>query len=105
MTKNNELRLARTRSVTVLDHEATGRAIRTARVRSKRSLRSIARDLNVSATFLSDLERGLRHWTPTWVRRVTEAISSPRVCESPVVRIGPSVRVGEKRHSNRTKGH
>ena len=50
--------------VRVLDSTATGKGVREARLASGKSLRHVAGRLGISATYLSDLERGLRNWTP-----------------------------------------
>jgi transcriptional regulator with XRE-family HTH domain len=47
----------------VPDARAIGAVMRQRREKAKRSLRSVARSLEVSAAYLSDLERGNRRWT------------------------------------------
>ncbi len=46
----------------VFDWEAIGSLVRKRRMKSDLSLRSMAKWMNISATYLSDLERGLRPW-------------------------------------------
>lgn len=46
----------------VFDWEAIGSLVRKRRVKTGMSLRSMAKWMNISATYLSDLERGLRPW-------------------------------------------
>lgn len=52
-----------TRRVEQIDHVATGRLMREARKSLGISLREMARRMDVSAPFLSDLESGQRNWT------------------------------------------
>jgi transcriptional regulator with XRE-family HTH domain len=53
----------RYKTITVVDHEATGAAWRKIRQDVGFTLRSLARKMGISAPFLSDLERGRRNWT------------------------------------------
>lgn len=46
----------------MLDWEAIGSLVRERRKKTGWSLRSMAKWMNISATYLSDLERGLRPW-------------------------------------------
>jgi transcriptional regulator with XRE-family HTH domain len=52
----------RTKSVLTIDHVATGEVARILRKRCRKSLRSVAKKLKVSAAYLSDLELGKRNW-------------------------------------------
>ena len=54
----------KTKQITVPDHAAIGAAARSRREASGKSLRQVARELGISAPFLSDLERGKRNWCP-----------------------------------------
>lgn len=45
------------------DHELVGSLLRTKREELGISLRAMARKIGVNASFLSQLERGLRRWT------------------------------------------
>lgn len=45
------------------NHEALGQAMRKLRVESGMSLRQMAKKAGVSFSFISQLERGNRHWT------------------------------------------
>jgi transcriptional regulator with XRE-family HTH domain len=55
----------------IIDHVATGALVRKARAGKRISLRDMAIALNVSAPYLSDLERGRRNWT---VERYAQAV-------------------------------
>lgn len=46
-----------------INHDAAGEKIRQLRLSKKMSLRSLAKKMNMSAPFLSDLERGNRNWS------------------------------------------
>jgi predicted transcriptional regulator len=46
-----------------IDHAKAGSVVRHQRLKAKLSLRSLAEQLNVSAPFLSDMERGFRCWS------------------------------------------
>lgn len=48
---------------TKIDNAKTGNSIRKLRQRKKVSLRDLAKRMDVSAPFLSDLERGHRAWS------------------------------------------
>jgi predicted transcriptional regulator len=52
-----------TRNTTQISHAEAGELIRKFRKCRKVSLRSLATALDISAPFLSDLERGRRNWT------------------------------------------
>ena len=52
-----------TRLVREIDHVATGALMRQGRLKAKISLREMARRLEYSAPFVSDLELGRRNWT------------------------------------------
>lgn len=52
-----------TRTISVQDLEATGRMMRVNREKLKLSLRTVARRMNISAPYLSDLELGRRRWS------------------------------------------
>lgn len=53
-----------TKQATVTDHVKTGAFARKLRKSKGISLRSLAKELDKSAVFISDLERGRRNWTP-----------------------------------------
>lgn len=63
-----------TKTITVLDHAATGARARKMRDRNKKSLREVAKKMRISAAFLSDLERGRRNWTEGTFNRFKEAL-------------------------------
>jgi len=52
-----------TRLVREIDHVATSALMRQGRLKSQISLREMARRLEYSAPFVSDLELGKRNWT------------------------------------------
>jgi predicted transcriptional regulator len=45
-----------------IDHASVGKELRELRIRSKVSLRAIANLMHLSASYISDLELGKRHW-------------------------------------------
>ena len=63
------------RSVVVsIDHAATGTAFRAKRMASNLTLRALAREMDVSASYVSDLERGKRPWSDKLVFRYDSAL-------------------------------
>lgn len=58
----------------VYNCEAIGLAIRNRRLSAKMSLRSMARWISVSPTYLSDLERGLRPWPLSRIEDATNVL-------------------------------
>lgn len=52
-----------TRTIEQVDDEATGAAFREYRMANRVSLRELARRCNLSATYVSSLELGMRGWT------------------------------------------
>ena len=51
-----------------VDHQAAGAAVRQQRIARGISLRAFARVMEISPSYLSDLERGRRNWTTNlWV--------------------------------------
>ena len=54
--------VATKKTVTVTDNAATGRNARKVRERNGESLRSCARKIGVTPSYLSDLETGHRSW-------------------------------------------
>ena len=65
----------KTHRIVAVDHAGTGAAVRKYRLRQGRSLRSVARELGWSATYLSDLERGKRRWTQALLKKVNEVLA------------------------------
>jgi predicted transcriptional regulator len=59
----------------IVDPRDEGRDWRKKRKRSGYSLREIARRMNISAAFLSDLELGKRNWNESKRRSFWEAIT------------------------------
>jgi DNA-binding XRE family transcriptional regulator len=51
-----------THTVEAIDHAATGQLARQVRIKAGLSLRDMARLLDLSAPYVSDLERGRRNW-------------------------------------------
>ena len=67
----------KTRRIVAVDHAGTGAAVRKYRLRLGRSLRSVARSLGCSATYLSDLERGKRRWNRALLEKVNNVLAHP----------------------------
>lgn len=63
-----------TKNVEEIDHWATGQNACLYRSRRGLSQCDVAERMGVSPTYLSDLERGKRNWTPELVRRYQEAV-------------------------------
>jgi transcriptional regulator with XRE-family HTH domain len=61
-----------------INHVATGKQARKVRTSHKISLREIARRMDISAPFLSDLERGRRNWNLTLVESFNMALTLHR---------------------------
>ena len=64
---------------TVIDDEITGQNARNNRIHNKISLRKLAKQLGISAAYLSDLELGRRHWTASLAEKVETAIRQVNV--------------------------
>ena len=60
------------------DDAATGRAMREARWRAGYSCSALADRVGVSVQYMSDLERGKRHWNTTILDRVERAIEDTK---------------------------
>lgn len=56
-----------TTTITVLDHRAIGTARRARRLESGKTLRDVATAMGISIPHLSQMERGVRKWTPDYV--------------------------------------
>lgn len=67
------------RTVRVIDSPRTGAAVRRYRTRRGRSLRSVARELGWSATYLSDLERGKRSWNLALLEKVNAVLARKEI--------------------------
>lgn len=65
----------KTHRIVAVDHSGTGAAVRKYRLRRRRSLRSVARELGWSATYLSDLERGKRRWNQVLLGKVNGVLA------------------------------
>lgn len=63
-----------TQQVEQIDNAATGAMARAMRVKSGKSLRSVATTLGFTASFLSDLERGHRNWNEDLLQRFVKAV-------------------------------
>lgn len=59
----------------IIDHRATGAAVRRKRKLVGLSLRELARQIKVSAPFLSDLERGNRNWNEERLAQVEKVLT------------------------------
>jgi len=57
-----------------VNHVAIGGAVRERRKALKVSLRAVAKWMNVSAPYLSDLERGLRNWSQHRLDNVSDVL-------------------------------
>lgn len=57
------------------DHALCGQMVRQARKGGGITLRELSRRLNISAPYLSDLERGNRKWNSDLFRKVWEAVT------------------------------
>lgn len=62
------------KTVVVIDQASTGYAARRHRESCRVSLRKTAKEMGVSASFLSDLENGKRNWTQTRVDQFKAAV-------------------------------
>ncbi len=62
------------RNAKVVDNRATGRQVRKFRERSGASLRLVARTMDISPPYLSDLELGKKNWTQVLLDGVESAI-------------------------------
>jgi len=58
-----------------IDMLATGKSCRQARTMNGLTLRETARRMNVSASFLSDLELGRRNWTEKHIENFNRAMA------------------------------
>jgi len=57
---------------------SVGYMLRCQRKQHKVSLRELAHRLKISPVYLSRMERGLRHCTIEWVRKIDAALSAPQ---------------------------
>lgn len=73
MKKNSLLKLV-PGTLTEIDHSATATAVRAARVQRAVSQYSLSEALGISASYLSDLEKGKRNWSEKLVNAVEEAL-------------------------------
>ena len=62
------------KTIRVVDHEATGAYWRKRREKNAISLRALALQMECSAPFLSDLERGRRNWSKDTEDRYRNAL-------------------------------
>jgi DNA-binding XRE family transcriptional regulator len=67
------------KTVDVIDHAATGESYRRLRKSFGVSLRALAKQLKVSAPFLSDLERGRRNWDQKWALAYNKAAANAKI--------------------------
>lgn len=61
--------------VRVVDHEATGEAMRNRRKKRKLSLRQVAERAGISLSYLSALETGHRPWTQYLCDKIDAALA------------------------------
>jgi transcriptional regulator with XRE-family HTH domain len=66
--------IERTIKVKVVDHEATGAAVRARRRKSNMTLKDLAERAGLSPSFMSALERGDRVWTQHLLDQVDLAL-------------------------------
>lgn len=62
------------KTVVVIDQALTGYSARRLREHAKLSLRKVAKEMGISAPFLSDLENGKRNWTRTKAVQFQDAV-------------------------------
>lgn len=62
----------------VLDDIETGKKFREARIKAGFTGRQLAERMNLSASYLSDLELGRRSWNAAKVKRFMDALKEPR---------------------------
>lgn len=62
------------KSIKVVDHVATGRALRTMRRKEFLKLHEVASKMGISLMYLSNLERGARNWNEDLITRFEKAI-------------------------------
>jgi transcriptional regulator with XRE-family HTH domain len=65
-----------TKLVEVVDDRATGEDARKYRENKGVSLRSVAKQMGISAPYLSDLELGRRNWSQTLLVRFKDAVQA-----------------------------
>lgn len=61
-----------------INHAETGKLVREMREAKGISLRQLAKQMDVSAPFLSDMERGRRNWTTARFEQAERAINKPK---------------------------
>ena len=66
-----------------IQHKETGATARLEREKSNISLRNLAKEMGISAPYLSDLERGNRNWSVKIARRYEKALKGRRLNEAP----------------------
>jgi len=66
------------RRVTVIDHERTGKEVRKERIKCGVSLRRVAKQMGLSPSFVSDLERGRRNWTSKRFHQYADALKAQK---------------------------
>lgn len=62
------------KTVVVIDQALTGYSARRLREFAQLSLRKVAKEMGISAPFLSDLENGKRNWTRTKAVQFQDAV-------------------------------
>lgn len=67
-----------TKKVEVIDNEAIGNLARKTRWSLNIPLREVARRMNYSAAYISDLELGKRNWTQKLLNDYENALKTPR---------------------------
>ena len=59
----------------VVDQAALGESLRKARAKTRKTLTAVAKAMDISAPYLSDLERGHRFWSIELIERFKKAIA------------------------------
>jgi transcriptional regulator with XRE-family HTH domain len=88
------------------DVQKLGAQIKARRVELGLSLRDLSATTNLSATFLSNLERGIANPTLDSLRKVSNSLNTPILYMATNIReTSPVVRHNERRRINLSKGH
>ena len=62
-------------NVAQIDHEETGKRARVEREKVGKTLKNIGDLMVLSESYLSDLERGRRNWSPTLIEQFNNALN------------------------------
>lgn len=64
-----------TMTAEIVNHEATGAAMRTARLKAGKTLQDVANSSGLSAAYLSELERGINYWNERYLDLYRKALA------------------------------